>query len=75
MKNAKSEKYKELKSKRNTKEYESWFLRYIPLEESTKKQDMKLDKKSCKNKTRSKGKGKTRKSKGKTKKNLINLLF
>ena len=75
MKNAKSEKYKELKSKRNTKEYESWFLRYIPLEESTKKQDMKLDKKSRKNKTRSKGKGKTRKSKGKTKKNLINLLF
>ena len=75
MKNAKSEKYKELKSKINTKEYESWFLRYIPLEESTKKQDMKLDKKSCKNKTRSKGKGKTRKSKGKTKKNLINLLF
>lgn len=77
MKNAKSEKYKELKSKRNTKEYESWFLRYIPLEESTEKQDMKLDKKSCKNKTRSKGKGKgkTRKSKGKTKKNLINLLF
>jgi hypothetical protein len=75
MKNAKSEKYKEMKSKRNTKEYESWFLRYIPLEESTKKQDMKLDKKSSKNKTRSKGKGKTRKSKGKTKKNLINLLF
>lgn len=75
MKNAKSEKYKELKSKRNTKEYESWFLRYIPLEESTEKQDMKLDKKSRKNKTRSKGKGKTRKSKGKTKKNLINLLF
>ena len=75
MKIAKSEKYKELKSKRNTKEYESWFLRYIPLEESTEKQDMKLDKKSCKNKTRSKGKGKTRKSKGKTKKNLINLLF
>lgn len=75
MKNAKSEKYKELKSKRNTKEYESWFLRYIPLEESTKKQDMKLEKKSRKNKTRSKGKGKTRKSKGKTKKNLINLLF
>lgn len=77
MKTAKSEKYKELKSKRNTKEYESWFLRYIPLEESTEKQDMKLDKKSCKNKTRSKGKGKgkTRKSKGKTKKNLINLLF
>lgn len=75
MKNTKSEKYKELKSKRNTKEYESWFLRYIPLEESRKKQDMKLDKKSRKNKTRSKGKGKTRKSKGKTKKNLINLLF
>jgi hypothetical protein len=75
MKNAKSEKYKELKSKINTKEYESWFLRYIPLEESTKKQDMKLEKKSRKNKTRSKGKGKTRKSKGKTKKNLINLLF
>jgi len=73
MKIAKSEKYKELKSKRNTKEYESWFLRYIPLEESTKKQAVKLDKKSCKNKTRTKGK--TRKSKGKTKKNLINLLF
>jgi len=73
---ARSEKYKELKSKRNTKEYESWFLRYIPFEESVEQVKKKLEnKKYNKNKTRSKGKGKTRKSKGKTKKNLINLLF
>jgi hypothetical protein len=72
---ARSEKYKELKSKRNTKEYESWFLRYIPFEEKAEK---KLEnKKSSKNKTRSKGKGSTgkkRKSK-KTKKSFINMLL
>jgi len=75
---ARSEKYKELKSKRNTKEYESWFLRYIPFEESTKKEEKKLEnKKSSKNKTRSKGKeskGKKRKSK-KTQKSFINMLL
>jgi len=32
MRNVKSEKYAELKDKRNSKEYESWFLRYIPFE-------------------------------------------
>ena len=55
---ARSEKYKELKSKRNTKalkykelkgkkksrEYESWFLRYIPFEEKIDKEEKKLEK-------------------------------
>jgi hypothetical protein len=30
MRAEKSEKFKELKDKRNTKEYEMWFLKYVP---------------------------------------------
>ena len=33
MREEKALKYKELKNKRGTKEYDSWFLRYIPFEE------------------------------------------
>ena len=54
MRNLKSEKYKELKNKRNTKEYESWFLRYVPFEEKESKNEKKKDsdsKRENKNKT------------------------
>ena len=73
MRNTKAMKYKELKNKRNTKEYESWFLRYIPFEEKLDKEERKLSKekkKLHKNKTQS-NKGK---KKRKTKKNKRGLL-
>tara|TARA_B110000037_G_scaffold95949_1_gene112541 strand:- start:725 stop:2185 length:1461 start_codon:yes stop_codon:yes gene_type:complete len=44
MRNTKAEKYKELKNQRNSKEYESWFLRYVPFEEKMKKEEKKEDK-------------------------------
>ena len=37
----KNTKYKELINKKNTKEYEEYFLRYIPSENSTKKNSTK----------------------------------
>lgn len=41
MRNTKAEKYKELKNKRNSLEYESWFLRYIPFEVKMEKEEIK----------------------------------
>ena len=43
MRTTKAEKYKELKNKRNSKEYESWFLRYVPFEEKMEKKEKKED--------------------------------
>ena len=43
MRNTKAEKYKELKNQRNSKEYESWFLRYVPFEEKMEKKEKKED--------------------------------
>ena len=55
MRNEKNEKFKELKHKRNTAEYEYYFLRYIPSEKTkTIKQ---------KTKTKTKTKSKTKKAK------------
>jgi len=71
MRNLKSEKYKELKGKAGTKEYESWFLRYIPYEEKLAKEDKKGNK--LKNKTIGKKNGnKKDKDKNKTKKSKKN---
>jgi hypothetical protein len=39
MRNMKAEKFKELKNKKGTREYESWFLRYVPFEISMDKTD------------------------------------
>ena len=44
MRNTKAAKYKELKSKRNSLEYESWFLRYIPFEIKMEKESRKIKK-------------------------------
>jgi hypothetical protein len=73
MRNTKALKYKELKGKRNSKEYESWFLRYIPFEENLDKEEKKLEKqvkKLTKHKTTKHKKKKTTKNK-KTRKNII----
>ena len=43
MRNTKAKKYAELKGKRNSKEYESWFLRYIPFENKMDKEEKKAD--------------------------------
>ena len=65
MRNIKSQKFKELSNKRNSKEYESWFLRYVPFENYEKKES----------KSRSKRENKTKKKKStnkrKTKKNFF----
>ena len=72
MRNTKSEKYKELKNKRNTKEYESWFLRYVPFEENESKKENK-NRKENESKRESKKKTQKRKSsnKRKTRKNIF----
>ena len=44
MRAEKAEKYKELQGKRNTKEYEEWFLRYVPHELSKGKKSKKVKK-------------------------------
>ena len=82
MRNEKSEKYKELKGKRNTLEYESWFLRYVPFEVYMDKQERRNSKvksmrKTAKSLAQSKTKSKTKantKAKTKTRKNLGRLV-
>ena len=66
LRTTKAEKYKELKGQRGTKEFESWFLRYVPFEEKMKKEERNGDKK--KNETSGK-KHSTKKYKNKTNSN------
>ena len=66
MRNTKAEKYKELKNKRNSKEYESWFLRYVPFEEKMEKKEKKEDKMKHRNKSSKHG---TKKHNKKNKRN------
>ena len=71
MRAQKSEKYKELKNSKKSKDYEWWFLRYVP---SENKKSMKSTKKTRK-KSISKTPGKS-KSKRKTRKNnFLSRLF
>ena len=59
----KSEAYKELRNKRNSKEFEWWFLRYIPRDhdKALKKSSKSKKKTKSKKKSKSKGNSKTRK--------------
>jgi hypothetical protein len=43
MRAEKTEMFKKLKNKKGSKEYEEWFLRYIPSENKTKKVETKKD--------------------------------
>ena len=58
MRAEKAEKFKELKSKRNSREFERWFLRYVPLqldesrEDSSKSKEVTPSKKTVKKKTK-----------------------
>ena len=75
MRNTKAQKYKELKDKRNTKEYESWFLRYIPFEEKSNNKERKSNKnKSNKNQTKKHKTKKHKTKKNKTKKHKKNII-
>jgi hypothetical protein len=48
MRNEKSKKFEELKSKRGTKEYEDWFLKYSPSQKKTLKKKKRRKKKKTK---------------------------
>jgi hypothetical protein len=48
MRNTKAKKYTELKGQRNSRDYESWFLRYIPFENKMDKEEKKADKEAGK---------------------------
>jgi hypothetical protein len=72
MRNTKAEKYKELKNQRNSKEYESWFLRYVPFEEKMEKKEKKEDKMKNGNKSSKHGTKKHNKKNKKNKKNRHN---
>jgi hypothetical protein len=64
----KTDKFKELQHKKNSPEYEEWFLRYRPQEEKEKKEKKeKKSKSNSKKKTNKKSKSKSNKSKTKTK--------
>ena len=76
MRAEKSDKYKELKKSKGKKEYEWYFLRYIPHEANEYKNNKKNKKKTQqKKKTQKKKKSnnKTKKSKKKKKMTLISL--
>jgi len=67
MRAEKAEKYNELKDKKNSEEYEEWFLRYRPSEQKNVDEDIKVKtktKKSRKLVKRNKRKNKTIKRKG-----------
>ena len=68
MRAEKAEKFKELKSKRNSREFERWFLRYVPLQldetrqDSSKQAEPTPTKKSVKKKPKTKKANKTAKA-------------
>jgi len=65
MRNDKTQKYEELKNKRDTREYEEWFLKYVPSKSKenseTKSKPKSKTKSKTKSKPKSKPKSKTRK--------------
>ena len=67
IKNKKADKFKELKEKRGTREYEEWFLRYVPFENDPKNKTL-MKGKNTKNTKKSTTKKSVKKSKGKREK-------
>ena len=57
MREEKSDMYKKLKNKRNSREYEWYFLRYVPSEKYGKKKSKRKNKKKKRKKTRKRKKG------------------
>lgn len=60
----KAEKFKELKDKKTSKEYEEWFLNYNPAKKTEEKDTKTKNNKTKNNKTMNKKKKKTKKRKG-----------
>ena len=81
IKNEKAEKYKELQGKRGTREYDEWFLRYVPADNdkksnSTKSNSKKGNSKKGNNKKNTKrGPGIKKRATKNTLKNKMNPLF
>jgi hypothetical protein len=75
MREEKAQKYKELKNQRNSKEFQSWFLRYVPFEENMEKEDKKLktENKKLKKQTKKYKPMRENKKKRKSKKNIIEI--
>jgi sugar-specific transcriptional regulator TrmB len=78
MREEKAQKYKELKNQRNSKEFESWFLRYVPFEDQMEKEDQKLisENKKLKKQTKKykpKRENKKKRKSRKSRKNIIEL--
>jgi len=74
MRNVKAEKYKELKTKRDSLEYESWFLRYVPFEIKLDKEAKKLNKETTNTKKKHHArKNTTRRKKNKKTTNILGL--
>jgi len=72
MRNDKTQKYEELKNKRDTREYEEWFLKYVPSKSKENSETKSKTKSKPKSKTKSKTKSKPKsKPKSKTRKNGI----
>ena len=63
MRSEKMKTYEELKSNKNSKEYEEWFLKYRPSDKKEKKPKTKQTKKSKTKKTKKTKKNKTKKKK------------
>lgn len=59
----KADKFKELRGKEGTKEYEAWFLKYVPRDINKNKVDKKLNKAASKTKKTKKNNRKTNKTK------------
>jgi hypothetical protein len=75
MREEKAQKYKELKNQRNSKEFESWFLRYVPFEDQMEKEDtqLKTENKKLKNQTKKHKPKRENKKKRKSKKNIVEI--
>lgn len=73
MRTEKNEKYEELKNKRNAREYEEWFLKYVP-SENTRKTTPAQPKPKPKPKTKKRANKPKLKPKTKTKKNAYKLI-
>ena len=75
MREEKAQKYKELKNQRNSKEFQSWFLRYVPFEKEMEKEDEKLisENKKLKKQTKKHKPKRENKKKRKSRKNIIEL--
>lgn len=71
----KVEKYKELKDKRNTREYEEWFLKYTPGQKNMKNEEKQIDTGSQKSKSKSSKKKSKEKTKGKKRTTQRRLFF